>query len=367
MLLLTGCIEEFDPPSEGFENLLVVEAFLTNESEPFEVKLSRTMPLDTIIWIPETGAQVSISNGSGEEYGLEEVNEGIYRFLGNLNARIGESYQLHLKTSNGYSYVSDPVTMCDTPPIDSVTWKYEKMPTGDVMGVQIYVNTHDPGNNTWYYRWQWKETWIFYTPSPAVIYWEDGLIKPMTEKTNACWKTGRSTDILIGTSKNLNQDIIYDFPLYSADNTTDRFNNRYSTNVKQYAMSEESYHYWQELKKVTENLGTLFDPQPSSIYGNIHNVNNENEIVLGYFDASAVREKRIFISSFDLPSTMRGPDDFSSCEEELVGYYNINEMVLDGWLLVNKEIIMGSVLYRMAPAFCVDCRYFGSNEKPDYW
>jgi hypothetical protein len=64
---------------------------------------------------------------------------------------------------------------------------------------------------------------------------------------------------------------------------------------------------------------------------------------------------------------MRGPDDFSSCEEELVGYYNINEMVLDGWLLVNKEIIMGSVLYRMAPAFCVDCRYFGSNEKPDYW
>jgi len=148
MLLLTGCIEEFDPPSEGFENLLVVEALLTDENQPFEVKLSRSMPLDTIVWIPESGAQVSLSNGSGEKIGLEEVSEGIYRSW-NISGKVGESYQLHIITSNGLSYVSDRVIMRDTPPIDSVTWKYEKIPTGDVTGVQIYVNTHDPENNTW--------------------------------------------------------------------------------------------------------------------------------------------------------------------------------------------------------------------------
>ncbi len=366
MLLLTDCIEEFDPPSAGFDNLLVVEALLTDENQPFEVKLSRSMPLDTIVWIPESGAQVSISNGPGEKIGLEEVSEGIYRSW-NINGKVGESYQLHINTSNGDSYVSDQVTMRDTPPIDSVNWKYEKIPNGDVMGVQIYVNTHDPENNTWYYRWQLEETWIFYTPSHAIIYWEDGLIKPMIENTNACWKTGKSTSILISTSKILENDIIYDFPLYSVDNSSDRFNNRYSANVKQYALSEESYYYLKELKKVTENLGTLFDPQPSSIHGNIHNVIDENEIVLGYFDASAVQEKSIFISSSDLPPTMRGPDDFRDCVEIVVGYYGIDERILDGWLLVREERKGGGILYIMAQDFCVDCRHFGTNEKPDYW
>ena len=366
MLLLTDCIEEFDPPSAGFDNLLVVEALLTDENQPFEVKLSRSMPLDTIAWIPVSGAQVSISNGSGEKIGLVEVTEGIYRSW-NINGRVGESYQLQINTPNGHFYLSDQVTMRETPPIDSVTWKYEKIPAGDVMGVQIYVTTHDPENNTWYYRWQLEETWIYYTPSHAIIYWEDGLIKPMTENTNACWKTGKSSSILITTSKILDNDIIYDFPLFSVDNYSDRFNNRYSVNVKQYALSEESYYYWKELKKVTENLGTLFDPQPSSIHGNIHNVNDENEIVLGYFDASAVWEKRIFISSSDLPPTMRGPDDFRDCVEIEVGYYGIYDRILESWLLVREERRGGGVLYIMAQDFCVDCRYFGTNDKPDYW
>lgn len=369
ILLSTSCVEEFDPPVEGFESLLVVEALLTDEDQPFEVKLSRSIPIDTSVWIPETKARVSVVDGSGEEFVLLETGEGSYQFPGIIPASPGESYQLHINTDNGNSYISESVIMRETPPIDSVTWKYEEIPVRDLKGIQIYVNTHDPDNNTWYYYWKWEETWTIYTPSNSIIFWEDGHIKPRDENINICWKTSKSTSILISTSKILDQDIIYNYPLYYADNYTDRFNSRYSLNVKQYALSEDSYHYMRELIKVTENLGTLFDPQPSSIYGNIHNINDKSEIVLGYFDASAVQEKRIFISNSDLPSTMRGSSDYGACEdtETLVTYDKIYEMIYEDWLLVREERQAGVLFYVMAPTFCVDCRLAGSNVKPDYW
>jgi hypothetical protein len=51
----------------------------------------------------------------------------------------------------------------------------------------------------------------------------------------------------------------------------------------------------------------------------------------------------------------------------VVGYNSINDKVLNGWLLVRQDRQMGAVIYIMAPAYCVDCRYFGTNEKPDFW
>jgi hypothetical protein len=59
-VIFSGCISEFDPPSQDYENLLVVEAFLTNDGEPFEVILSRSTPIDTIAFIPESGANISL-------------------------------------------------------------------------------------------------------------------------------------------------------------------------------------------------------------------------------------------------------------------------------------------------------------------
>jgi hypothetical protein len=40
-----------------------------------------------------------------------------------------------------------------TPQLDSVSWKQENN------GVRIYASTHDPNNNTRYYKWDYEETW----------------------------------------------------------------------------------------------------------------------------------------------------------------------------------------------------------------
>jgi len=369
ILLFSNCVEEFNPEAQGYENLLVVDAFLSDSDESFTVTLSRSFPIDTTQFIPESGAFVSLSSESGETHNLQETGSpGNYQTNGNIMTQVGQSYKLSIQTQNGNQYESSEVTMRKTPEIDSITFRYEEKTTAGLQGMQVYANTHDPANNTWYYRWEWDESWEFSMPYDSYLYWEDDMIILRDERIYRCWKYDSSTSIDISSSKSLTEDRISDFPLIYVTTQTDRLERKYSLLVKQYGLSEESYNYWKELQNVTENLGTLFDPQPSIIYGNIININDPNEIVLGYFDASTVSEQRIFISRKQLPPGTRIPNFFSHCIDSIVSGGEIPAMVEDRWQLVTETINeAGFPAYLMSTVPCIDCRLFGSNIKPDYW
>ncbi len=368
VLLFSNCVQEFNPPSQGYENVLVIEAFLTDGEEAFEVKLSRSIPIDTSGFIPERGAAVSLSDDSGEKFILVESSDpGVYFSQGKINPQIGKSYQIHVQTKNGNQYESASVRMRNTPEIDSISFKYEERPTAGLKGVQIFINTHDPANETWYYRWEWDESWMFRTPYDSYLIWEEGEIKIRDERVHTCWKFGRSTSIEIATTKNLNTDRVNEYPLNYVATNTDRLQIKYSINVKQYSLSEESYNYWLELQKATESLGSLFDPQPSIIYGNIYNINDASELVLGYFDASSVREQRIYVTGKDIPPT-RFPNNYSHCIDSIVSPRMVAEMVEGLWWLVEEtENEAGFPAFLMSSLPCIDCTIYGTNIKPDYW
>lgn len=368
VLLFSNCIQEFNPPSKGYENLLVVEAFLSNGEDAFEVKLSRSIPIDTTALIPESGATINLSDDSGEIYLLVESDvSGVYVYPGDINAQIGKSYQIHIETNTGIQYESSNVTMLETPEIDSVSFRFEERPSAGLKGVQLYVNTHDPANDTWYYRWEWEETWQFSTPYPSYNVYENGRIFVREEDINICWKSDKSTAIEFATSINLNEDIINYYPLRYVSTETDRLFWKYSINVKQYALSEESYHYWKELQKTTESLGSLFDPQPSIVVGNIYNVNDDEEVVLGFFDVSTVEEKRIFIRRSDIPPA-GFPNYYSSCVDSIVTFGNIPGMLENGYFLASQLINdFGGFEYQFSTRFCIDCTLMGTNVEPDFW
>ncbi|WP_332369297.1 DUF4249 family protein [Spirosoma telluris] len=60
---------------------------------------------------------------------------------------------MHIKTAKGTDYYSDFVPIITTPPIDSVSWRTQDN------SVFFSLTTHDPKNNTHYYRWEYDETW----------------------------------------------------------------------------------------------------------------------------------------------------------------------------------------------------------------
>jgi hypothetical protein len=213
MVLFANCVSEFDPPSQGYENLLVVEAFLSNEDAPFEVTLSRSTPIDTTAFVPESGATVNLESASGKIYALSETSSGVYHSNSIIDPQIGQEYRLMVRTRSGNQYESEYVTMRETPAIDELTFEYEDRPVQGVKGLQFLISTSDPGNNTWYYRYEYDETWMFRTPYDSYLIWEDGELFQRQERINTCWKFDESTNIRITTSKNLTADIIKDFPL----------------------------------------------------------------------------------------------------------------------------------------------------------
>ncbi len=65
--------------------------------------------------------------------------------------------------------------------------------------------------------------------------------------------------------------------------------------MKQYGLTQEEFEYWNQLAKSTERTGSLFDPQPSSVTGNIKSQGDPSEMVFGYFSAANRQDERIFV------------------------------------------------------------------------
>src|SRR5690606_15183217 len=130
----------------------------------------------------------------------------------------------------------------------------------------------------------------------------NGIVIPRSPGNQifTCWRTDHSTNILIGTSAKLGEDIIRGMPIAFQPNGSYQLSNRYSILVKQYAISREEFEYWEMLKKDNESVGSLFDAQPSQVTGNFTNIHNPEEPVLGFFKINSMTEKRIFIAANDL-------------------------------------------------------------------
>jgi hypothetical protein len=141
--------------------------------------------------------------------------------------------------------------------------------------------------------------------------------------------------------------------------------------VKQVALSEEGYNYWLNLYKTTENVGGLFDPMPGQVIGNIVNVQDPSEIVVGFFSAATVQEQRIFIDKDDLPerySTYLSPQCLidSIMLEDLRKYPDTKLLISTIYSQGGFPVLLG---YTSTENSCIDCRTYGGGklEKPDFW
>jgi len=363
LFVFTGCVEPFElPETAPDDSLLVVDGHINVELKQAVVKLTRTQNLNEAGAPPlETGAQVSVETEQGENLPLIVQPDG--RFLASgIAVAYGKKYRLRIKTRNGKEYLSAFVSAQRTPAIDSVTWNVERE------GVQIKVNTHDPNNSTRYYRWEYEETHEYDADMLSLWVYERGQLRWRTreEMIYTCWKQENSKNIYLGSTTQLAEDAVRDFALAFNLGTSGKFTKKYSILVKQSGISREAFDYWQMLKKNTENVGSLFDAQPSLVTGNISRVDsNPEEPVFGYFSVRSMSTSRIFISVTQLKALgIRRP--FQDCVREDIGIRRLGEYVGNSNRLVLDETEPN--VYGVTTAACADCRLQGGiNRKPDYW
>ena len=357
------CRKPYEPEvTKSATNFLVIDGIITcGNNAVTTITLSRTKNLyDSILFAPESGAFVSINEEQGSSYSLSEQGNGVYSSTP-LNLDPSKNYRLKVIAS-GREYLSDWVKAKTTPPIDSVTWRQ----SGDVT---ISVNTHDPSKETRYYRWEFTETWNY--PSRLSAYYgvKDGLmfIKDSTTQTDSCWRTANSTNILIGSSIALSEDVISDFTLTVIPQHSEKINMGYNILVKQYAMEDDAFRYVQLVQKNTQQLGTLFDAQPSQLTGNIQS-SEPGEPVIGFISASTITEKRMVIRNSQLTDwnyLTSGPlcgDIF------FIPQNSVNYLIFDypDTSYAPYYFITGGIA--IVKKTCLDCTlHGGTNQKPFFW
>jgi hypothetical protein len=362
-----GCKQAYLPPAvKAANNYLVADGFINtgaNAVTSFNLNRTRNLNDTTVTGIPELHAQVSILGSGGASYPLvDTANTGIYSSAP-LNLDITQQFSITITTSDGQKYSSDPVPCQVTPPIDSVYWRQPSDFT-------VYVNTHDPTNHTRYYRWGYSETWQHDSQLNTAWAVVNHMIiaTDSTDQKYECWSTDSSTNVLIATSAALAQDDITAFPVITIPNGDPRLEIEYSILVRQYAITEDAFNYWQLIQKTSENLGTLFDLQPTQLTGNLHCLTNPSQPVIGFISAGTLQQQRIFISYISLNNWPHNSPGFG-CDTVEISYpfsdplaYNYPDTNYAPWYFITFGPLV------LASKVCLDCTLIGgTNIKPSFW
>lgn len=366
LLLFAACKKEYVPQVIlAPNNYLVIDGFInTAPGSVSTFQLSRTRNLtDTVVFIPEEGALVTIESGSGNAYTLFSTGNGLYSSAPLTLSPAGE-YRLRVTTADLHQYESDFVPVKNTPAIDSITWVQNN-------DLELFVHARDPGNNTRYYRWDFVETWQYQAPFKTDWRAINGFIvaADATTQTFTCWANQRSTGILLGNTTALSEDVVSRQLIHRIVKDDEKLSIRYSMLLNQYAITEDAWKYWLIIQRNSQQVGTLFDLQPSQLKGNISSTTHPTEPVIGFVSACNAVQKRIFISNLEL-NNWQGPVTGVGCNTVELPYDPLNfgpYTYPDPTYAPYYFTAQGYILV-VAKKDCIDCRLKGGdNIKPSFW
>lgn len=385
VLAFATCIDPYNPNLKGREALLVVDGLLTNENRSYSVLLSRTSAIQNGDPVKVTGAQVLITDEEDNSYGLTEVSPGLYRTDSLLfRGEPGKTYVLHIVTGEGTEYLSDPSTMYPVDPIDTVYYMKDQEISSDkneiLDGLRIFLDSENSGRGK-FFRWTWDEWWKFSVPNPKRYNYVDRFtVEEVDTLKQVCWAHDGTGKILIRSAEFSQSGRIEKEPiLFIASSGSDRLLMRYCVVVKQLSLSPVEYLFWEQLRETNESGGEIFDKQPFSLAGNVHCISNPEEVVLGYFQVSAVSEKRLYISpsaikdlglpeyQYDCERVEIGPADYPYANTTLDKIYD--SYTSTGFVFIEPVYDMRLNIIKLAftsPA-CALCTHRGSLRKPYFW
>lgn len=291
---VSACVDEVELPARSIASRLVVEGLITNEAPPYSVKLTFTGAYNSLIYgqaeIPVNGAVVKLVEVGGKTIMLEQdaLSPAYYwtsdsSFVG----RVGGRYQIAVTLPDGKSYISDPEELRAVPAIERLYAEYRQRPEAEISvpdHYEILLDTKDPATAGDYYRWSG------YSYVPRLSTGEPigfGIC------CNWCWvpiygsRSEVMSDMLVN-GNTVSRKSIMQSPVYYAG--------RHYVEVRQYSLTKSAYQFWVKFEEQRKRTGSLFDPLPASIEGNVHQADKPDLFALGYFGASAVSTRRLTVS-----------------------------------------------------------------------
>jgi hypothetical protein len=295
IVLVAACKEPFEPKlSEENLRILTVEGYLDTEGKPSELYLGYTRriygenlgPGST----PALGAEVYLESSSGQRFELSDQGGGYYLFEQDIAE--DDKYRLRISFGGGDSYSSSPITPMVSTSIEDIG--FEKSDRG----VEVFITTRG-SSKVDDFIWTFTETYA-YSPkfvSPFIYRPEIGSVETRTpeETIYLCYRTIDSHELILETSSNFDENVIFKKLITRIDPGDERLSTRYSILVSQMALSPEAAEFWEIMKKNTDDIGTIFSPMPSNITGNMFKEGDPEAAVIGHVSLGVIQQRRMFI------------------------------------------------------------------------
>lgn len=365
---MTGCITPFEPdikPSGA--NKYAVAGEITDLTEIQTITVSFTSAVNDPHFIPVSGCEIVINDDSGNEFPMHEYQAGTYKCIIDSSYLVsGASFRIVLSTPKGDRIESDYDTINECPDVGSVYYLRKNIISGsnEIQGIQFYIDLKAEGVTSRYFRWGLTETWEYHVPYPREWYYDGRVhhISPPDYSRKICWKTAPVRNIYTLSTLGLSENRYEMLPLNYIDNNSPQLVYGYSLLIDQYAMSEAAYSYWDQMHANSNEQGGLYERQPFTVTGNMHNITNPSNEVLGYFGAYSVKSKRIFVRNVEDLEIKYLP----LCTPMILlkGFLEISPDDFPAFLYGDEH---GYSLVFLGPE-CVDCLNLkGTNIKPDFW
>lgn len=365
--MLTSCIDEYWPEIDKYENLLVVEGGISNEPGPYVIKLSKSSPIDSAFYIPYANCSVMIVDDLGETEYLQEWGLGFHITTNpDFRGQIGRSYKLVIINHERVVYESSFEELKMPVKIEKVYAEVEYHGEAgydhELAGYQFYLDTEETTSDTNFYLWQMDGTY-HYQSQYNIRFYYDGSLKPFNPADSLfnCWRTDKIKDIYTFNTTSLTTNQLSKFPLNYVNTEGKELTIKYSLYVKQHTINKTAFKFWNAIQKQNEEQGSLYSHQPYQIVGNIKNIDDSDEPVLGYFMVSGINRKRIFVDKIDAPFY------YTRCTINEGNYLAFSEIWGTPPSQYPVYVVMSGGLAVPGQA-CADCRQKGGTiQKPYYW
>jgi hypothetical protein len=368
LLPFTACIEEYNPQIDLEDvQLYVIEGRVTDREGLQSIFVSRASSVYNPERIPVQSCLVKICDNNDNEFNANEFPGGEYKaFIPGERLFPGAAFRLEVTTPGGELLISEYDTLRYCPAIDSVYYDIEDFVTDDpettVPGVQFYIDYNGENSGSGKIKFEVVETWKYKTDYPIKWTWDGRVLTTYDTpdySKNVCWRTIRSDNIYTLSTEQMNVNRFNRYPLHKVLNNSTKLLMGYSILIRQLAISEQAYLYYEKIQANSVGSGGLYETQPQQVQGNIVNSTNPDSRVLGYFMVAGTVEKRIFIPEFEGIE----PNIFELCSPVplTLGYSILRNLTQPVYLWLDGGAFLLDEL-------CVDCTAWGgTTEKPDFW
>jgi len=335
-VIYAACIDEiaFDIASE--ETSVVVEGLISTELQEYAVKVNES----TILGIgidniksPISGATVQVIDDSGVSVSFTEDVEEAGTYIAEMQGIVGKSYHVEVTLPNGNLITSAPEKILPPIQIDSIPIRIEEVSGLNASGnseITAFVIAEanfefDPADPP-YLRWRVYGEYEFLELYPGAFDLFRCYVTDFIDFNNLALLDGTDVEGNRVENKEVVRTLL-----------NRRFNNIYGFMVSQYRISKKEHEYWSNVDQLINIDGTIFDPPPASIVGNLTNMNNPEELIQGYFSVVSSDFKRQFVETGDL------------------GFF--------------VQTNCTGFSFRPNPPECADCRLIrnSTRDKPPYW